>query len=94
MHGSWVRLFEQGEPFLESKESLLLAVDGHRDDDLVEELHRALDHVEVAVGDGIKTAGVDGASHREQPDFTMENSLATSSQLSVSSSKQNENPPI
>ena len=33
------------------------------DEDLVEELGRAFDHVEMTVGDGIEAARIDGAAH-------------------------------
>jgi hypothetical protein len=47
----------------ESEEGLLVRVDEYADDYFVEEFAAALDDIQVAVSDGVKRTGVDGASH-------------------------------
>ena len=48
------------------KKAAFLVIDGHGDDDLVEKLGCASDDVEVAIGHGVKAAGIDRASHAAQ----------------------------
>ena len=59
-------LFQHFDAFFDGEEAGLGFVDGHRNDDVIEDLHRTLNQVEVAQGWGIKTAGIhrDPFSHR------------------------------
>ena len=54
---------EQRDAFFGCKESALFGIERDSDDDLFAQFRGALDHVEVAVGDGIKGACVDCAFH-------------------------------
>jgi hypothetical protein len=59
-------LYDLGEHFhslFDGEEGLFLRVDENADDNLVEELAPAFDDVQVAVGDGVKRTGIDGAAH-------------------------------
>ena len=62
-------LAEHFDTLGDGEERLLFGVFEHGDDDEVEHLFAALDEVEVAVGDRVKGAGVDGDGgfHRDKP---------------------------
>jgi hypothetical protein len=51
--------------FFDREERLLIRVYEDADDYLVKQFATALDDIEVTVGDGVKRAGVDRASHAE-----------------------------
>src|SRR5207249_4332193 len=53
-------LADDGHPFLDREERVLLRVDEDRDRDLVEDRETAADDVEVTVRDGIERAGKHG----------------------------------
>src|SRR6266699_5339923 len=55
------RFLDQLDPLLDREQRLpLFGVGGDRNDDTVEDAERAVDDVEVAIGEGVKAARVDG----------------------------------
>ena len=56
---------DEFDAFFEREERLFAFVFGDRHDDMVEQFDGAFDDVEVAVRQGIKTAGINGGSHVE-----------------------------
>ena len=51
------------DPFFQREERSLVPVDGDADHQLVHQLHRATDDVEVAVRDGIEGPGIESDAH-------------------------------
>ena len=54
---------DEVDAFVEGEEALLVVFAGDADDDFVEQAGGAFEDIEVTVGDGVKTSGVDGSSH-------------------------------
>lgn len=54
---------DEVDAFVEGEEALFVVFAGDADDDFVEEAGGAFEDIEVTVGDGVKTSGVDGSSH-------------------------------
>jgi hypothetical protein len=57
---------EHLDALLDGEETLLGVVLRHGDDEFVEDTCGALEHVEVAIGDGIKATWINGAAHGRQ----------------------------
>src|SRR5438045_3733128 len=49
---------EHLQPFLDRKQRLFAGIDRHRDNQAVAQGHGMLDHVQMAVGDRVKRAGI------------------------------------
>lgn len=54
---------DEVDALVEGEETLFIVIAGDADNDFVEQAGGAFEDVEVSVGDGIKTSGVDGSSH-------------------------------
>src|SRR5260221_7158650 len=54
---------DHGDALFRAKERLLLIVESDGDDHFVEKFRRALDDIDVSLGDRIETSGVDRAAH-------------------------------
>ncbi len=67
---------QECEAFCQSEQRLLLLVVRDGDDHFIEEFARPLDDIEVAVGDWIKAAGINRASHEggnvQRPTFNVQ----------------------
>jgi hypothetical protein len=57
------RFADHFHAFLDAEHGLLVGVSKYADDELIDQVKSAFDNVDVTVGQGIKTSGVDRSTH-------------------------------